>query len=101
MMKTYTAIILSLAITGSLLTSTFVARAHGLKCLVPAQAQKAINSGKAKRFGVIAHSVSKRLKGTVLNGQLCRRKGRLVYILTVINAKGQTKRVIVDAKKGG
>lgn len=100
LMKTFNAIIVSFAIAASLPSVTHVSHAHAKACLGPAQQQLAINHGKAKRFGVIAKDVSKRLNATVLNGQLCKRGGRLVYILTVINHRGKTKRAVVDAKSG-
>ena len=99
-MKTYKAVILSLAIAISLPSMTHITPAHAKSCLGHAQQHKAIKSGKVKRFGVVAKVVSQRLNATVVNGQLCKRGGRLVYILSVINQHGQTRRAIVDAKSG-
>lgn len=87
-------------IAGILSGPSYITPAHAKACLGPAQQQKVIRSGKAKRFGIVARNVSKRLKGTVVNGKLCKHSGRLVYILTVINKKGQARRVVVDARRG-
>ena len=69
-------------------------------CLGPAEQQQAINNGDARRFGEIAAIVSRRLNGTVYNGELCRRNGSLVYILTVVKNNGLAMRTVVDAKSG-
>lgn len=99
-MKTINIIIVLATLSAGFLAAGTVVPAHAQACLGPAQQQQAINSGQASRFGVIADSVSKRLNGTVLNGQLCQRGGKLVYILTVVKKNGQASRIIVDAKSG-
>jgi len=99
-MKTINIIIVLLALFTGLANAGLIVPARAQGCLGPAEQQQAINSGQARRFGVIAQSVSKRLNGTVLDGQLCRKGGRLVYILTVVKKNGQTTRTIVDAQSG-
>lgn len=99
-MKLIFAIIIVLAAMFSPPNLGGISHAHAQQCLNPAEQRKAISNGKAKRFGVVASQVSKRLQGTVYNGELCRRGGQLVYILTIVKKNGVAVRTVVDAKSG-
>lgn len=66
------------------------------ECLSAQQARQAVASGDAVRLGAVA----RRVRGDIVNAQLCRQGGRLVYRLAVMTAGGSVATVVIDARTG-
>ncbi len=65
-------------------------------CLAPNAADRALHEGRAERFATIARS----LDGEVVRTELCEGAGGLVYRVTLIDARGSVRRLLLDARSG-
>lgn len=88
---TKTTVLAFLALAGMTLASPAMAN-----CLSGAEARSAVSSGQALPLGNVAGG----LGGEVVKAQLCRRGGKLVYVVGVLQSSGQVVRKVVDAKSG-
>lgn len=85
-------LIVSLALFGLVMTAGPAAA----NCLSGAQARAAVQSGEAAPLRSVAGGVG----GEVVKAQLCRRGGRLVYVVGVLQRNGQVVRRVIDARSG-
>ena len=69
-------------------------------CLSPTQQKAAIKSGRAITLARTLAIVRKRVPGDVIQARLCRERGTLVYVVTVITRKGKVVRAQVNAASG-
>jgi uncharacterized membrane protein YkoI len=65
-------------------------------CLSQGEARRAVASGEALRLSEVRGVVD----GDIVKAELCERRGRLVYRLTVIRGGGAVATVVVDAATG-
>jgi len=87
----------ALVLVAAAALATFVAgEPAAAQCLSPAEQRAAVRSGAAVRPGVIRRAVP----GELLNLQLCRQGGRLVYRATVIRPNGAVRTMTIDAGSG-
>lgn len=73
-----------------------VAEPAWANCLSGSEARAAVQSGQAQPLRNVAGG----LGGEVVKAQLCRRGGRLVYEVGVLQSNGQVARRVVDARSG-
>jgi hypothetical protein len=66
------------------------------QCLSAAAIQEALADGKTLRLA----DVRRKLAGDIVKADLCRRSGKLAYIVTVLTPTGMVKRVTIDASSG-
>jgi uncharacterized membrane protein YkoI len=71
-------------------------------CLTKAEQRAAVASHRAVSLAKAIRSARKhhRKKPEVVRARLCRRSGRLVYLLTLLAPNGKVTRVTVDATNG-
>ncbi|HEU5018077.1 MAG TPA: hypothetical protein VFT69_08900 [Pseudolabrys sp.] len=70
-------------------------------CLSKAEQRAAVASHKAISLGRAIRSAHKHgRRGETLRARLCRRGGRLAYVLTLLARNGKVLRVTVDAANG-
>lgn len=72
----------------------------GYACLSQRERKAANESGKIIHLATAIRSVKKRMPGAVVRARLCRSKGGLVYVLTVLARNGKVARLSVDAVRG-
>ncbi len=63
-------------------------------CLSAQEARQAVAAGDAVRLGRVA----RKLGGDIVDAQLCRQGGRLVYRIAVLTDGGAVQTVVVDAR---
>ncbi len=78
------------------LLSPSAAQSADSPCLSVAATQEALLSGNALRLA----DIRRRLDGDIVKADLCRSKGKLAYMVTVLTRDGMVKRVTVDASSG-
>ena len=69
------------------------------RCLSAAETRKAIASGRVVPLARIRQAIRRRGLGEVIRVKLCRR-GRLVYVITVLSANGKVRKLTIGARTG-
>ena len=69
-------------------------------CLNQSQQKAAIKNGRAITLARTLAVVRKRAPGDIIQARLCRERGTLVYVVTVISRKGKVVRVRVNGATG-
>lgn len=83
------------------ITSAAAADSPHRSCLTKAEQRAVVASHKAISLGRAIKSARKHGRhGETLRARLCRRGGRLVYVLTLLARNGKVLRVTVDAANG-
>lgn len=81
----------------SLLSPQTAAAGEGPEVCLPSNAADlALHEGRAERFAALA----RKLDGEILRTELCETADGLVYRVTVIDAHGSVRRVLLDARSG-
>ncbi|MBN8996493.1 MAG: PepSY domain-containing protein [Rhizobiales bacterium] len=70
-------------------------------CLSPNQARAAAQQGQVMPMSSLIGNIKSAAGGEILPpAQLCKNGGRYVYVVNVLQANGQVKKITVDAASG-
>jgi uncharacterized membrane protein YkoI len=95
------AIILALGLLAAPVNFAAAAGPPHRHCLTKAEQRAAVASHKAISLGRAIRSAHKHGRHSeTLRARLCHRRGRLVYLLTLLTRNGKVLRVTVDAANG-
>lgn len=102
--RTFAIVLLSVALSGTLsharapISGVIVAQAD--TCLTRRDAVAAVTKGEAVPLRQIRAAAESAGKGEMINAELCRRSGDLVYILTILSETGKVVYVRFKATNG-
>ncbi len=69
-------------------------------CVSRRELKGLVTSGKVVRLGPLARIAAQTARGEVINAELCRRGGTMVYVVTVLSETGRVVYVSFDAVSG-
>jgi len=93
-------VVLSRLMAGAASPAIAAGRAHR-PCLDKAEQRAAVAAHRAIRLSQALKSAHRHgYRGELLRARLCRRDGRLVYVLTLLTRSGKVTRTSVDARNG-
>lgn len=74
--------------------------ANAQSCLSPAQAREAVQQGQVVPLSQLRGRITQEAGGEVVSAQLCQAGGEYVYLVNVLSAAGEVKRLTVSAGNG-
>jgi len=74
--------------------------ANAQSCLSPSQAREAVQAGQVVPLSQLRGRIMQDAGGEVVSAQLCQANGQYVYLVNVLSAAGEVKRLTVNAGNG-
>lgn len=74
--------------------------ANAQSCLSPAQAREAVQQGQVVPLSRLRGRITQEAGGEVVSAQLCQAGGQYVYLVNVLSAAGEVRRLTVNAGNG-
>ena len=69
-------------------------------CMARREAKATVMSGGAVRLRSVVGAAEQAANGEMINAELCRQGGQLIYVITVLSTSGKVVYVTLDATSG-